>query len=228
MARGRGYVQNAAQRLRLAKSRSGGGAGGRGRGGRGRAGASPMPWDSTAQRESAELGAESADARAGLAAGYDRAQRQLGFGVGASDPYSATAQNKTNLESNQRGITNTAGNQLYAGSTANALSGARSSYDQTQKGLEDEFAQAQADFNSGTARTTRDEQLGMAGIKEGALERRVATAPKPLGVGTRRGAARGRGRVTEARGVRRPAAARAMNAQARAINARARRGRGRV
>lgn len=221
MARGRGYIQNARQRLRIAQSRLRSG-GSRPGGGRGRlGGASPRPWDSQAQRESAVLGAESADARAGLAANYDRAQRELGFGAGANDPYSASAENKTDLANNQRGITNTAGNQLYAGSTANAQSAARSEYDKQQKGLEDQFAQAQSSYNQGTAQTARDEKLGMAGIKEGAIERRLATAPAPLGVGGSRGRlAQGRGRVVEAQGVRRPVAARALNARARAINAR--------
>ena len=223
MPRGRGYVDNAQRRLKLAQSRGGAGKG-RGRGRLG--GPSPMPWDSTAQRESAELGNEAADTRTGLGASYDRAQRELGFGVGADDPYSASAKNKTQLASNQRGITNTAGNQLYAGSTANKQSGARSQFDETQKGLESSFADAQSAYARGQARTTRDEQLGQAGIKEGAIGRAAASEPQPLGVGGGRGrSARGRG-VVEGRNVRRPAAARAMNAQARAVNAR--RGRGRV
>jgi hypothetical protein len=188
-----------------------------------------MPWDSQAQRESAELGAESADARTGASAAYDRAQRTLGFGVGADDPYSATAENKSQLEKAARGVTNTAGNQLYAGSTANAQSDVRSEYDKQQKGLEDQYAQAQSDYASGTARTARDEQIGSAAIKEGALERAAATEPKPLGVGRGRARPTGRGRVTEGRNVRRPAEARAMNAQARALNSQLnKRGRGRV
>lgn len=231
MPRGRGYVQNAQQRLERAKKRmaGGGAAGGRGRGGRGKLGKSPMPWDSQAQRESAELGNEGADARSSLAGAFDRAQRQLGFGVGADDPYSGTAQNRKQLATDQRGIGTTAGNQLYAGATANAQSQARSSYDQTQKGLEDEFAQAQTSYTGGVARTARDEQMGAAGIKEGALDRRAATTPAPLGVGGRGRGGRGRGAIREGQNVRRPAEARKMNAQARAITARLNKGgRGRV
>lgn len=185
-----------------------------------------MPWDSQAQRESAELGNEGADARASLSSSYDRAQRDLGFGTGAGDPYSATAQNKTQLTNTSRGITNTAGNQLYAGSTANAQSAARTSYDRTQKGLENEFANAQSDFTSGTAKTARDEQIGGLGIKEGALDRAAASEPAALGVGRGRGPGRGRaGAIREGRNVRRPTQARALNAQARKLNAR---GRGRI
>lgn len=186
-----------------------------------------MPFDSTAQRESALLGNEAADARAGLAARLSGAENDLGFGSGASNPYSAAAENKTQLTNNQRGITNAAGNQLYAGSTANAQSGARSEYDKTQKGLEGQFAAAQTDYASGVAKTARDEALGMQGIREGAIERRAASKPAPLGV---RGGRAPRGRVApinEKQNIRRPAAARAMNARARAINARLNGGRGR-
>lgn len=159
-----------------------------------------MPWDSRAQRESSELGNEAADTRVALGAAYDRTQRRLGFGVGAGDPYSAVEENKRRLTSNQRGIGTTAGKQLYSGSTLNARSQARRGYDKTQKGLEEELAEAQADYARGTAQTTRDEQLGGTGIKEGALERAAATTPKPLGVGRGRGRnarkpSRGRGRI---------------------------------
>jgi hypothetical protein len=215
MARGRGYVQNAQTRLNRARARSQG----RGRG----RGPSAAPWDSTAQRESAELRNEGADTRASLAAKFAAAQNQLGFGSGASNPYSQAAENKTNLTNEQRGVTNAAGNQLYAGSTANAQSAARSQYDKTQKGLEDSYAEAQNADTRGQAQSVRDEQLGQAAIREGAIERRAATAPPPLGV-----RAGGRGRIRERQNVRRPARARALNAQARQINAQANRGRGRI
>jgi len=236
MARGRGYVQNAAQRLAAAKSRlrGGGGAAGGGRRGRGRAGGpSAMPWDSQAQRESGELGNEAADTRASLAAQYAKAQSDLGFGSGASNPYSASAENKTQLTNDQRGITNASGNQLYAGSTANAQSSARGAYDKTQKGLEDTFSEAQGAYTGGLAKTGRDESLGQSAIREGAIGRAAASEPASLGVGGGRGRGRGRGRVggpgRDGRNVRRPGQARAMNAQARAINARVNgRGRGRV
>jgi hypothetical protein len=198
-----------------------------------------MPWDSTAQRESGELGNEAADTRASLAAGYAKAQSELGFGSGSGNPYSKSAENKTNLESSQRGITNIAGNQLYAGSTLNAQSEARSGYDKNQKALEDAYAEAQNAYMGGVAKTGRDESLGQNAIREGAIGRAAASDPEPLGVGSGggrgKGVSRGRGRVTgpgrDGRNVRRPGQARSMNAQARAINARINsrsRGRGRV
>lgn len=247
MARGRNYTANAARRLANARARARGrgrvAAGGRRGAGRGKGSglgpAAPMPWDSQAQRESGELGNEAADTRASLAAGYAKAQSELGFGSGAGNPYSRAAENKTQLESNQRGITNTAGNQLYAGSTLNKQSAARSSYDKNQKALEDSYAEAQNAYNRGVAKTARDESLGQSAIREGAIGRAAASEPEPLGVGggRRKGVARrGRGRLPggpgrDGRNVRRPGQARTMNRQARAINARVNRrnrGRGRI
>lgn len=231
MARGRGYVQTAQRRLARAQGRGRGGPGVAGGGasrGRGR-GRSPMPFDSTAQRESAQLGNESADTRAGLGGRLSRAESELGFGTGADNPYSRTAELKQQSEATRRGITNTAGNQLYAGSTANAQSSARSEYDKGQKQLEDSYAQEQSEYNSGIARTSRDEALGMRGIKEGAIERRLASKPPSLAVGPG-GGGRGRtpGAISERQNIRRPAPARALNARARAINARLDSRRGRV
>lgn len=220
-ARGRGYVVTAQERLARAQARQGRGRAGGAARGRGRSrGRSPMPFDSTAAREAAALGNEGADARASLAGRLSSAENDLGFGAGASNPYSQTAELRSQADSQRRGITNGAGNQLYAGATANAQSSARSEYDKGQKQLEDQYAAEQADFASGMARTGRDEALGIRGIKEGAIERRLATEPKPLGVNGGR-AARGRpSAIAEKQNVRRPAVARAMNAKARAINAR--------
>lgn len=159
--------------------------------GRGRGAPSPIPIDARAAREAAELGNASSDNRVGLAANYDRAQRKLGFGVGAGDPYSLTAENKTDLANRQRGIGTTAGNQLYSGATLNARSAARSTYDKNQKDLEEREAEARSDYATGSAQTTRDEQTGAAGIKQESVERRVASEPAPQAVGSKR---RGRGR----------------------------------
>lgn len=152
-----------------------------------------MPFDSRAARESAELGNEGADTRATIEGQYAQAQHQLGFGVGANDPYAATGLNKEKLANQQRGIANTAGNSLYAGSTVNARRQAVSGYDQRQKEIDENIAQAQTDFARGEAQTARDEALGNASIKEGAINRAAASEPKPLGVGGRR--RQGRGRV---------------------------------
>lgn len=159
--------------------------------GRGRGAASPMPIDSRASREAAELGNEASDTRVGLAAKYDRAQRKIGFGAGEGDPYTLKADNSQNLDSANRGIGTTAGNSLYSGATLNARSAARSNYDRNQKSIEESQAEAESDYATGNARTTRDEQTLGAGIKEGSIERRIATEPAPLAAGEKR---RGRGR----------------------------------
>lgn len=183
MPRGR-YPQNERARARGAGRRRG-----RGRGGR-----SPLPFDSRAARESAELGNEASDTRASLLEQYSRAQRELGFGSGSS-PYGATTLNREKLANQQRGIANTAGNSLYAGSTINARRQAVSDYDRRQKEIDDDIAEAQNAYTRGQAQTGRDEALGNTGIKEGAIERAAASEPQPLAPGRRR---RGRGRAVGA------------------------------
>lgn len=222
MARGRPFVQNAQRRLQIAQART------KARGGaQGSKGPSPSPWDSQAMRESTELGNEAGDTRASLAAAYSKAQQNLGFGEGASNPYSQAAQLKQGYEANKRGIMNTAGNQLYAGSTVNAQSQARGQFDTGQKSLEDSYSEAQAAYGRGTGQIERDLQTGLAGIKEGAINRRLASEPEPLAVGAGRGRAVGRRPGREGQNIRRPQQARAVNARARALNARINRGRGR-
>ncbi len=189
--------------------------------GRGLRGPSPLPYDSQAQRESGTLGNEAADTRASLAAAYNRAQSQLGFGIGADSPYAASALNRDRLASNQRAAVNGSGRQLYAGSTLNKQSAARSQYDRNQKQIEDESAEAQTDYTGGISRTRRDELLGKAQITAGAIERAAASDPQPLGVGRGRGrgVARGRGRQV------RPGQPRQVNPQALNARVKVRRGR---
>lgn len=164
---------------------------------RGRVKTSPAPFDATALRESSTLTAEGADERAALQAGYAKAQSQLGFGAGAGNPYGASEENKSNLANAQRANLNTAGNSLYSGATLNAASAARSTYDKTQKRIEDEASQAQDQYTGGIASTARDEAVGQVGIKGEAIERAAATEPAPLAPGRRKAARtpRARGRV---------------------------------
>lgn len=203
MARGRGYAQNAQRRPSPAQAGLRGrgrntARNGRGRGRRSRP--SPLPFDSQAARESAELGNEGADVRAGLAAKFAAASNELGFGTGSANPYGESQENKRGYEANRRGILNTAGNQLYAGSTVNAQSNARAAYDRAQKAIEDRYAQAQGDYTGGVAETGRQEGLGELGIKEGAIKRAEASEPAPLAAGNRR--RRGRGRVAAGSGLK--------------------------
>lgn len=198
MARGRGLDTREGRRAK-----------GRPRRGRGRVMSPPAaaPFDARALRESATLTGEGADERARLQAAYDKAQSQLGLGSGASSPYGAAAENKSNLENAERGIKTTAGNNLYSGATLNAARQARSTYDKTQKRIENEFAEAQNRYTGGIAATARDEATGQAGIKGEAIERAAATEPAPLAVGNRRPRRGGRGRLgagSNVRGSRRP------------------------
>jgi hypothetical protein len=163
-------------------------------------GRAPLPYDAQAQYESAKLGNEAGDTRASLASNYAKAQSDLGFGLGADNPYSSEAENRRRLAADQRGILNTAGNQLYSGATANARSQAASRYDQREKAIQEKIGEAANAYNAGTAQVGREEQTGRLGIGAGAIERKAATAPQPLAVSPRRrratrtGARRARGR----------------------------------
>jgi hypothetical protein len=151
-----------------------------------------LPFDAQAQREASMLGNEGADARATLASDYALAQNKFGFGTGTDNPYSEQAENRRVYAADRRGVLNTAGNSLYSGSTLNKVSEARGRYDRNQKAINEQIARAQSDYTGGVAKTARDEALGMAGIKGGAIERAAAAEPAPLAPGG--GRRRGRGR----------------------------------
>jgi hypothetical protein len=155
-------------------------------------GRAPLPFDAQAQYESAKLGNEAGDTRAALASDYAKAQSDLGFGLGADNPYGAEAENRRRLTADRRGILNTAGNQLYSGSTANARSQAASRYDRREKAIQNEIGEAANAYTGGTAQVGREEQTGQLGIRAGAIERKAATPPQPLAVGRARGRVRTR------------------------------------
>lgn len=148
----------------------------------------PLPFDSQAERESAELGNEAADTRASLRSSFQQSQEESGLGEGASNPYSHAAQLARERDAAQRlsGV----GNRLYAGSTVNKLRYAAGHYDEGMKQLEAGQDRAQADYLRGTGQTNRDYQLGISKIKEGAINRALATEPAPLAPGRRRAPAR--------------------------------------
>lgn len=156
-----------------------------------------MPWDSTAERESATLGNEAGDTRASLAAKWQAQQEELGLGEGASNPYSHASQLSRERDANQRGITNTAGANLYAGSTVNAQRTATRQYDEGLGQLTAAYDRSKAAYERGTGQTDRDYQLGVSKIKEGAINRALESEPAPL--------APGPGRVRPARAGGRPA-----------------------
>lgn len=153
----------------------------------------PMPFDSRAQREMAELGNEAADTRASLTSRYQQDQEEAGLGEESTNPYSHAAQLAREYEANRRAITNTAGNSLYAGSTVNAQRGASRQYDEGFNRLTAAAARSKADYEGGVGRTNRDYQQGLAAIKEGAINRALSTEPAPLAPGSGVARARRRG-----------------------------------
>jgi len=164
----------------------------------------PMPYDSTAEREGAELGNEAGDTRAQLTNQFVRAQEDLGFGAGATNPYSSAALLARERAASQRGNLNTAGNSLYAGSTLNAARETETRYDEGRKKLEASYDRARTDYEQGGQETERDYKLGLAKIKEGALNRALEREPAPVAPGRRAGnRVRGAGHRQPGRGRRR-------------------------
>jgi hypothetical protein len=170
-----------------------------GRGRPGRFGKAVSPWDSQAEREQSEAGFEKAQTTADLAGERQAQEEQSGLGpAGADNPYSDAAMLKRQRESSSRGQLNTAGNQLYAGSTINAQRGIQSAYDQSYNQLTATDAQQAAANARGVNTANREYELGLAKIKEGAYNRALETEPAPLAVGSRGGR---RGRVVRRGGT---------------------------
>ncbi|HEX7246424.1 MAG TPA: hypothetical protein VF245_12765 [Solirubrobacterales bacterium] len=165
-----------------------------------------MPWDSTAQREASGLGNEAADTRASLSNRWQQQQEEMGLGEGASNPYSHASQLARERDNNQRGVTNTAGNNLYSGSTVNAQRQTQSQYDEGFNQLTAAYDRSKQAFERGSGKTERDYQQGMAAIKEGAINRALASEPQPLAPGGGGGARRAGRRAPARRApARRPA-----------------------
>lgn len=154
-----------------------------------------MPLDGQAIQESALLGENAADTRAAIAARYAAAQNNLGFGTGVGNPYSKSAENQRTFAASSRAVPNTAGAQLYSGSTLNAMSEARARYDRNQKAIEAAEGEEENAFNTGNAETAREEALGKTSIAENAIDRAAKSEPALLAVpGSRRAKRTGRGR----------------------------------
>jgi hypothetical protein len=185
-----------------------------GRPGRGRGGLNappPAPWDARAEREATETGLEHEEAGTDLAAKRRSEQEQSGLGpAGADNPYSDAAMLKRQREAGSRGQLNTAGNQLYAGSTLNAQDQIASTYDQGFNALTAADAAGQAAYERGKNTANKGYELGLAKIREGALDRVLQSEPAPLAVGP--GGGRGGRRV-----VRRSAPSRSPNGAAGAL-----------
>lgn len=169
-----------------------------------------MPLDSRALRESSELGNEAADTRATLTSRFQQDQEESGLGEESTNPYSRAAQLAREYEANQKGITNTAGASLYAGSTINAQRQASRGYDEGFNRLTAAAARSKADYEGGIGRTNRDFEQGLASIKEGALNRALSSEPAPLAPRQGSGVARARQMTPRRRGIRMGAAGSAL------------------
>lgn len=149
-------------------------------------GPAPLPIDARAIGEESELGLERTSRLADVTAQQRDLEDQYGFGAGASNPYSDAARLARERDAGQRGALNTAGNQIYAGSTINKERGVAAAYDRNRQALEASYNSKQDQLGRTQAETGQAYQLGLGRIKEGALERALSSEPAPLAVGNGR------------------------------------------
>jgi hypothetical protein len=157
-------------------------------------GTSPLPWDSTAERNSGSLLRERNDAVTGGAADWQGQQEELGLGAGAGNPYSKMATLGNQRDIGNRAVRNSAGNQLYAGSTVNASRGVASAYDRGRQSIEAAFARGQAAYEQRKREAETGYESGLGELQEGALNRAIAQTPQAAPLGRRKRRQRGRGR----------------------------------
>lgn len=115
-------------------------------------------------------------------AAWQARQEEYGLGAGAQSPYSHAAMLKKQRQAGERGVRNTAGVNLYSGSTVNQQAQVTSAYDQQRHELEKAFAGDQEAYHRAASDANRDYELGRNRIQEGALERALESEPAPLGV----------------------------------------------
>jgi hypothetical protein len=143
-----------------------------------------VPWDSGAETSAQGLGLQYANRQAGLSGDQTYEEEQTGIGAnGANNPYSDAAMLKRQRDIGNRGAVNGAGNQLYAGSTVNAVRGVAGAYDRNLKGLEASFARNQELRRRQQQEAEADYQTGLGSIQESALDRAVESPSEPVAPG---------------------------------------------
>lgn len=108
----------------------------------------PLPWDGAAANDEAGAGRRLANTVTGLQAGWVRTQQDFGlegsWADPASNPYSRATLLQRSYDNARRGTTNSAGNQLYAGSFINAQNQNTHQFNLGRDELQKSYAEAQA------------------------------------------------------------------------------------
>lgn len=178
--------------------RQGGGSSGRGAGAPGPGGlpqpSTAMPWDAQATLETAGAYRNASDKLAGLRGNWDAEQRSIGIGQGyENNPYSQASLLQRQREIGNRGAINSAGNQLYAGSTVNHLGQVERGYSEGRAHLQESYEARRAQVEREELATQHEIQAEQEQAQLEAIRRAEEAAPEPAPVGEPSGGGGGGG-----------------------------------
>lgn len=143
-----------------------------------------MPWDSQAEREWGDSERGYNDRVAGLQGDWVAREDWYGLG-GVSNPYSQAALLSHRHEVDQRGVMNSAGLQLYSGSTVNRRAAADRSFNIDLESLRAAYEAERARKDREVESARHDWEREQGAIREGAAgraaEREPPPAPEPPG-----------------------------------------------
>lgn len=179
-----GQARPAGANVGLAGAKPAGGGGGGGAAAAGLAAPAPTPppagapWDAQAEREWGGGENKYRDKMAGIQGDWAYRQEWYGLG-GASNPYSQAALLQHRHEVDNRTVMNSAGNQLYAGSTVDRHAAADRTFDVAYKQLEAAYAAENAKREREEAEARHEWEDEQAAIREGAVGRAEEVEPPP-------------------------------------------------
>ena len=142
-----------------------------------------MPWDSLSTSEEAGAYRNAEDKLAGLRGNWEARQRWYGIDPQfANNPYSQASLLQRQREIGKRGTLNSAGNQLYAGSTVNRLGGVDRSYSEGYSHLNEGYEAERAREEREETATQHQLQSEQEQAQAEAIQRAQEAAPEPAPV----------------------------------------------
>jgi hypothetical protein len=168
-------------------------------------GPTPTPWSSKYEQTVAGANKKYLDASGNFDLQEQTAKQDFGLDPGFNDyqsnPNSRAALLEQSFLTNNRGTMNSAGNQLYSGSTSNRLAANRTNYGTSRDSLAKSYRDALGEVSTGRAKAkeTQDEEareaywnsVGEAEKSEPEAEAAPAAAGKGKGGGKGKGKSRG-------------------------------------
>lgn len=123
-------------------------------------GPAPTPWNSKAEQIVAGARRNYLNAQGNFDLAESEAKQDYGLDPGFNDykanPYSRAALLEQSYQNANRGTLNSAGLQLYSGSTSNALSGNRSTFDFNKNALANSYREALGEITQGRTKAAEE------------------------------------------------------------------------